>query len=146
MAFELKRFFLVSPQPKMASMALLLLRLVAGLAFVYHGWGKIQSPFTWMGPEAPVPALFQFLAAFSEFGGGLAWMAGLLTPLASLGIGFTMVVAVAMHAVVMKDPFVNPTGGGSYELALLYLVIALVLIALGAGHFSLDAKVFGEKE
>ena len=68
------------------SVGLLLLRLVMGVAFVLHGWGKIQNPMGWMGPEATMPAVLQALAAISEFGGGLALIAGLLTRSASLGI------------------------------------------------------------
>src|ERR1044071_3379761 len=64
------------------AIGLLLIRLVVGSAFMLHGWGKIQHPFSWMGPESPVPGFFQLLAAISEFGGGLAWILGLLTPLA----------------------------------------------------------------
>ena len=138
------RLFQPQPQNNAASTALLLLRLVAGLAFIYHGWGKIQNPFGWMGPEAPVPGFFQFLAALSEFGGGIAWMIGLLTPLASLGLFFTMVVATYTHAIVKGDPFVNP-GGGSYELALVYLVIAVLLILMGPGKFSADGLAFGKR-
>ena len=135
-----------APHRVLASWALLLLRLVAGTAFIIHGWQKVQDPFSWMGPESPVPGLFQFLAAFSEFGGGIAWILGLLTPLAALGIGCTMTVAVFMHSMVLHDPFVSLTGGRSYELASAYLCIALLLLALGPGRFSLDAKVFGERK
>lgn len=138
---------LVQPvmQPAIPSMALLLLRLIAGSAFVIHGWGKMQNPFGWMGPQATMPGFFQFLAALSEFGGGIAWVAGLLTPLAALGIGSTMAVAVYMHFLVLRDPFVNPTGGSSYEPALVYLGIAVLILILGPGKFSLDRIFFGER-
>jgi putative oxidoreductase len=135
------------PQLGCASTALLVLRLIAGIAFIFHGWGKIQQPFGWMGPEAPVPGFFQFLAALSEFGGGIAWVLGFLTPVASVGIGITMAVAVCMHMFVMKDPFVaTAAGSGSYEPALLYLGISILFLILGPGKFSLDAKVFGERQ
>ncbi len=142
---SIKRFLYPLPQPALASAALLLLRLIVGAAFIIHGWGKIQNPFNWMGPQSPVPGFFQFLAAFSEFGGGIAWMIGLLTPLASLGIGFTMAVAVYMHSMVMKDPFVNMTGGRSFELAASYFIVAIILVAMGPGKFSLDKVIFGER-
>lgn len=138
------RLFQPAPQTTAASIALLLLRLVAGYAMILHGWGKIQSPMSWMGPDATVPGIFQLLAALSEFGGGIAWVIGLVTPLASFGMLCTMVVATHMHAVVNGDPFVGK-GGPSYELALLYLVISVVFIAVGPGKFSTDAKVFGER-
>lgn len=107
-----------------------------------HGYGKIQNPLHWMGAEAPVPGFFQFLAALSEFGGGLAWILGCLTSLASLGIAITMLTAVIVHAVSMHNPFVSPTGGPSYESALGYLAIALVILFVGPGKYSLDRKIF----
>ena len=128
--------------PRPADGALLLIRLVAGLAFVFHGWGKIQTPLGWMGPDAFAPGLFQGLAALSEFGGGIAWMIGLVTPLASLGIGCTMAVAAFMHAFMRGDPFVS-AGGASYELAAIYLCLSILFIATGPGRFSLDANLFG---
>jgi putative oxidoreductase len=121
------------------SSGILIIRLVAGLAMVLHGWGKIQSPMSWMGPDAPVPGIFQMLAAISEFGGGLAWILGLLTPLGSLGLIFTMAVATLTHA-TRGDAFVGmpPT----YELALVYLTIAVLIFLAGPGKFSADYKLF----
>ncbi len=141
----LLRLFQVAPQTTAASAALLLLRLVAGCGMILHGWGKIKSPMSWMGPDASVPGIFQFLAALSEFGGGIAWIIGLVMPLASFGMICTMIVATYMHAVINGDPFVGK-GEPSYELALLYLVISVVFIAVGPGKFSADAKVFGERK
>ncbi|MBC7384895.1 MAG: DoxX family protein [Cryobacterium sp.] len=143
---KLKRWFQVIPHSDFQSVALLLIRLIIGTAFLLHGWGKMQQPFGWMGPDAPVPGVFQFLAAFSEFGGGIAWVLGFLTPLASLGIFFTMAVAVTTHLFVTKDPFVNPTGGHSYEIALVYLGFAILMIAMTPGKVSLDAKIFGKRD
>lgn len=127
------------------SIAILLLRFVAGLAFMFHGYGKIQNPFGWMGPNAGTPGIFQALAAVSEFGGGLAWILGLLTPLASFGIASTMTVAAYTHAIVMKDPFVRMGPGGAYELATIYLCIAILLLLVGPGKFSVDHMIFRSK-
>jgi putative oxidoreductase len=120
---------------------LLALRLVGGVGFLFHGWGKIQQPFGWMGPDAPVPGFLQLLAAVSEFGGGLAWILGALTPLFSFGILCTMTVATYTQAVLLGNPFVGK--GASYELALLYLCIALLFLLAGPGKFSVDALLFG---
>ncbi len=128
-----------------ASFGLLVLRVVAGLAFMHHGWDKIQSPMDWMGPDAGVPGIFQALAAISEFGGGLAWVLGLLTPLASLGLLCTMAMAVRLHAFVLGDPFVSNGPGGAYELPLVYLSVAVLLLFAGPGSLSLDRAFFGEK-
>jgi len=142
---NLKRFFQILSHPECSSAAILIVRLIAGIAFIFHGWGKIQNPLGWMPPEAPVPGFLQFFAALSEFGGGIAWILGLVTPLASLGIGCTMAVAVFMHGVLRGDPFVATGGGMSYELALVYLGIAILIFVLGPGKFSLDSKIFGNR-
>ena len=142
---SLKTWFQPVRVPTFGSLALLALRAIGGTAFMIHGWEKIGNPFHWMGPESKYPGFLQFLAALSEFGGGLAWILGVLTPLASLGIAATMAVAVYTHMQVMKDPFVNLTGGTAYELPSLFLGIAIVLMSLGAGRFSLDRAIFGPR-
>jgi putative oxidoreductase len=143
---KVKNCFKVSEFSPRISVALLLVRLVMGAAFLLHGWGKMQAPFSWMPPEAPIPGILQFLAAFSEFGGGAALLLGALVPLAMLGLTFTMFVATMMHMFVMKDPFVaSGPGMGSYEPALTYLVLAIFFITAGPGKFSVDAKIFGTR-
>ena len=57
------------------AVGLLVLRIVAGLGFMFHGWGKIQNPFGWMGPDAFAPGFLQALAALSEFAGSEAYSA-----------------------------------------------------------------------
>lgn len=143
---KFKGLLKASSQEKCTSGALLFLRIVVGIAFIYHGWGKMQAPFGWMPPEAPIPGIFQFLAAFSEFGGGIALLLGLLTRIAMLGLGFTMLVATCFHAFGNHDPFVA-TGPGqpSYELALVYLALSVMIFHTGPGKFSADAKIFGCK-
>ena len=128
---------------RIGSLGFLVLRLVMGVAFVLHGGPKIQAPLDWMGPDAPVPGILQALAAIAEFGGGFALILGLLTRVASLGIGAVMVAAIGMVHVPQGDPFVNP-GGPSYELAAVYLACSLLFLFMGPGHFSLDAMLFGK--
>ena len=106
------------------SVGLLLLRLVMGVAFLFHGWPKIQNPWDWMGAEAQVPAILQGLAALAEFGGGLGLIAGLLTRLAALGMLSNMTVALGLVHLPHGDPFVGKPGGRSYELAAIYLACA----------------------
>ncbi len=123
------------------SIGFLLFRMTLGSALMIHGWTKIQAPMTWMGDS--VPAIFQFLAAIAEFGGGLSWIIGLAVPISSFGIFCAMAVAVHMHAVIRGDPFVGKES--SYEPALIYLVSSLLLFLAGPGKFSLDQKIFGSK-
>jgi putative oxidoreductase len=117
--------------------------LVMGVAFLFHGWPKIQNPLGWMGADAPVPGILQGLAALAEFGGGMALIVGLLTRLAALGIATNMVVAIGMVHLPKGDPFVN-TRGSSYELAAIYLACAVLFLLLGPGRFALDALLFGK--
>lgn len=123
--------------------ALLLVRLVAGAAFLWHGAVKIQNPFGWMGPNAFAPGPVQALAALAEFGGGLLLVFGFLTALGALGIASVMVVAIYMHAVVLKHPFIS-AGGPSWELAATYLALMIMVKLVGAGKFSVDHHWFGE--
>lgn len=127
-----------------AASGLLLLRLVFGLAFFLHGLPKVAHATGWMGPNAPVPGVLQALAAFTEVGGGLALISGLLTPLAALFIAVEMVVAIVTVHLKANHPFVDPTSKGpSYELAAHYLVVALTVLFAGPGTLSLDALLFG---
>lgn len=139
----MKKYFIVKAHSHVIDGAFLLLRFLVGYAFILHGWGKIQNPFGWM-PGSPVPGFLQGLAALAEFGGGIAIILGFLMPLASLGLAITMTVAVFFHAVLMKQPFVDMTGGPSYELAAIYFAISLLFLFTGPGKFSVDSKVFGQ--
>ena len=124
---------------------LLVVRVVMGVAFILHGWPKIQNPMGWMnamGGEG-VPSFLQALAALAEFGGGIALLLGLLTPLAALGIGCQMLGALFMVHFPMGHPFVAATGGPSYELPLVYLALAILLLVMGPGRWSFDALLFG---
>jgi hypothetical protein len=50
----MRHWFYTHTTGHVGSVGLLLLRLVVGVAFVLHGWPKIQNPFGWMGPESPI--------------------------------------------------------------------------------------------
>jgi putative oxidoreductase len=132
------------------AVGLLLLRLVTGVAFLFHGWGKITSPFDWMDKFGPsgYPSWLQACGAVAEFGGGIALILGALTPLACLGLAATMfVAAVLMHTIKFGDPFVSmdPSRPQSSELAFVYLAISLALLLLGPGKLSLDYCLFGRR-
>jgi putative oxidoreductase len=125
------------------ALALLLVRLVMGVAFVLHGWPKIQNPMGWMNAMggSSVPSFLQALAALAEFGGGIALILGLLTPIAAFGLVCQMIGALVLVHFPQGHPFVSQ-GGPSYELPLVYLVMSILLIVLGPGKWSVDALLF----
>src|SRR3954463_3817242 len=126
------------------SVGMLVLRLVVGAAFLFHGWPKVQNATTWMngfGPQAPHPYL-QAAAAVAEFGGGISLILGFLTPLFAFLIACTMAVAAGMVHIPKGDPFVNAQGGPSFELAAAYFAVAVALLLVGPGQFSLDYLLF----
>jgi len=137
---------LLSPAPGWAvSAALLLVRVVVGVAFILHGWPKIQKPFEWMsGMPNPPPGIMQALAALCEVAGGALLALGLLTRVAALAIAAVMVGALALVHVPKGDPFVAP-GGPSAEPASVYLAVSLLIAAVGAGAYSLDAVVLRKR-
>lgn len=126
------------------SFGLLVLRLVVGAAFILHGWPKIQNPTGWMsamGPRAAHP-LLQAASAIAEFGGGIALILGLLTPIAAAALAVNMLVALFLVHLPKGQPFVGQGPGGSFELPLVYLAVMFALLLVGPGRFSLDALLW----
>lgn len=65
---------------------------------------------------------------------------GLVTPLASLAIASTMVVAT-LSLIGRGEPFVSPHGQ-SWEASSFYFIASLVVALLGPRLISLDAVLF----
>jgi putative oxidoreductase len=131
-----------TPTRRQFDTALAVLRVVLGITFIMHGGQKlfvygfdgVTGAFGQMG--IPAPGFFGPFVGFVEFFGGIAIALGLLTRLAALGVGSTMVVALL--TVHLKQGFFNP-GGVEFPLALLASAIALVLA--GAGAYSVDSVI-----
>lgn len=141
----IKKIFSVQEHSAQITVSLLIMRVIIGSAFMFHGWGKIQNPAGWLpeGGPMPISPFFQTLAAISEFCGGAAMILGFLNRLANFGIGVTMSTATYLHLIVRKDPFVSMTGGPSFELALVFLGFAVMLLLAGPGKLSVDRLIFG---
>ncbi len=141
----IKKIFSVQEHSAQVSVSLLIMRVIIGAAFMFHGWSKIQNPAGWLPEGGPmsISPFFQTLAAISEFCGGAAMILGFLNPLANFGIGVTMSTATYFQMIVRKDPFVSMTGGPSFELALVFLGFAVMLIMIGPGKLSIDRLIFG---
>ena len=124
------------------SVGLLVLRLLTGFGIMLHGWGKVSAGHERMAGVANMvglPAPFGYMAAFTEFFGGILINLGLLTPLAAIALIVTMIVA-AIHHITSGDPFI-----GGYELASVYLVTFFAILMAGPGKFSVDYALFKNK-
>lgn len=123
----------------LSDVALLLLRLIAGLSMaLQHGLGKIQKLLSgdlqFPDPIGVGVTSSLFLAGMAEFFCALAVTLGIMTRLMSIPVAFTMVVAAfVIHA---SDPFERK------ELAILYLTIFTALTFLGGGRFSLEKMLW----
>ena len=121
---------------------LLVMRLMVGWVFLYHGGQKMFGWFGGSGIEGfagfleslsiPLPLLNAYAAAGTELLGGLALITGLGVRLVSFPLAATMLVAAFT---VHGGKFGAQQGGMGYPLTLAAIVIGLGLT--GAGRFAL---------
>ena len=127
---------------------LLILRIGIGISFfLVHGWPKMMGgPERWekiggamgnLGIDF-APMFWGFMAAASEFGGGLLLIVGLFTRTSSAFLAFTMLVAAANHLSAM-----DPWGRVFHPIEMMVVFIALIF--LGAGKYSIDALMDKKK-
>jgi putative oxidoreductase len=131
----MKRLF--TPVSLNTDVAALVLRLVFGGLFIYHGWGKIENYQMYVKEFNPIGLgneLSLSLTIFGEFVCGILIVLGLFTRLAVIPVFITMIVAFFVaHA---KDDFMMKT------LPFLYLLLCVVVFILGSGRYSIDAAIF----
>ncbi len=124
--------------------ALLIVRVVAGVVFAAHG---AQKAFGWSGGPGfagwqgamermgmrPAP-LWAMVSTAAELVGGILLILGLLTPLAAAAlIGQAIVIVFHVH---LPKGFWNAKGG--FEFGLTLGAIALAIAVAGAGVISVD--------
>src|SRR5260221_8072931 len=126
---------------------LVVLRLVVGLTMAGHGAQKVFG--WWGGPgikgwtevvarlRIRPPAPFAWLAALAELGGGLLFALGFLSPVGSLAIIGTMLVAIA--TVHWSNGFWNTKRG--YEFNLTLIAGAVTIGLAGPGTYSIDHAI-----
>lgn len=142
--------FWVRPVTLVEDLALLSGRIVLAWVFIYYGAGKLFGAFN--GPGLHATALYFSNTAHLHPGGFFAVLGGLVEFSSAIGMGLGLGVRLAGLALfgdmVMAMITVtwstglntnNPPPG--YQLNLALGVLALVIAALGAGRFSLDAVV-----
>lgn len=147
----------MSRENSTSDVALLVLRVGAGLIMAFFGSAKMFGWFGGMGfgptltmfqQNMGIPTIFGALAIFAEFLGGLGLITGLLTRIAALGVFCTMAVAAYVHvkdwgSVVAEKTLQVAFGEAAFPA--LIGVVALALMFAGAGRFSLDHRFWGRK-
>jgi len=120
----------------------LILRVWVGANFVIHARPKLNSmPQTVQSMKGlGVPAGATYAATALELAGGIALILGLLVPIVGALFVLFMVANSVMKKRKMSADYIA-VGKPSYETDVLYLVLALALVFLGAGVFSLDGAL-----
>lgn len=133
------------------SAAALIMRLALGIVIFPHGAQKLLGWFGGRGFSSTIegfaqmglPAVLTFLVIIGEFFGGLGLIVSFLTRVAAAGVGLIMLGAMLLvHR--QHGFFMNWTGqkaGEGFEFHLLAIGLAIGLIILGGGKWSVDRAV-----
>lgn len=119
------------------------LRIVAGILFMAHGWQKLFGIFGGLGGHGATARIWSELwvaAVLETFGGALITLGLFTRPVAFLLCGEMAVAYFRQHFPRGFWPIRN---GG--ELAVLFCFIFLYFIAAGPGPLSLDRLVRRKK-
>jgi len=150
------------------SLGLLLLRLMLAYTFFKPAmlkWSDIDSVIQWFSYMGiPFATLNAYMAATTEMLGVVLLTLGLFTRFISIPLLIIMFVAIATvhgehgfafvnEAVQFSNAYVNGNLiegtmiqlQNGYELVLYYILMLLILVGNGAGKFSVDRLLFGEK-
>ncbi len=124
---------------------LLLCRLYWGVLFIGAGLGKLMDIDRFAGIlhqlNFPYEHFFAYLAAGTEFLGGLCLVLGFASRLVAIPLILTMITAYGTaHAAALKAFFYNPSLFVS-EAPFNFLLICLFVLAFGPGRFSLDYMI-----
>ncbi|MEP6780667.1 MAG: DoxX family protein [Gemmatimonadaceae bacterium] len=128
--------------PRQINLALLILRVVAGMTLAAHGYQKVfgyglsgvAGSFGTMG--VPMANIVGPSVAILELVGGVAIVVGLLTRLFSIALAVDMLGAIFF--VHMANGFFAPKG---IELTLLLAAMFVTLLITGAGTLSVDSAL-----
>ena len=132
-------------------LAVLILRIFLGFAFMMHGSQKLLGAFGgggvsgvagMLGKLGIEPSLiWAWVVSITEFVGGVCLFFGFLTRFWAAGLVIDMAVAIVKVHLV-NGFFVGKNG---VELPLTFGVIALVILLTGPGSMSMDRAIGIEK-
>lgn len=127
------------------SLSLLFARLAVAYGFYEPAmmkWADINSVAEWFGSMGiPFPTLNAYMAASTEVLGVVLLTLGLFTRAISIPLIVIMIVAI----VTVHLPHGFSAGENGFEIPLYYMLFLFLFFTSGAGKFSLDRIIFGEK-
>ena len=130
----------------LAPFTLTVLRVIVGVTFVLMGVGKIQNPagfISFVGSQGiPAPEILGWLPIILEPVGGVLLILGIGTRWLGLYFVLEMLITTIVVKAAHGTPFiVSGRPGVGFELDLLLLGGAFVLLALGSGQLSVEHNV-----
>ena len=127
------------------SLALLFARLTIAYGFYEPAMMKfkdIGSVAEWFGSMGiPFPTLNAYMAASTEVLGVILLTLGFLTRAISIPLIIIMIVAI----ITVHLPNGFSAGNNGFEIPFYYMLFLLTFLSHGAGKFSLDRMIFGDK-
>ena len=114
--------------------ALLVLRVAFGIACVAHGWPKVRAIDKFAAGHH-LPLWLAWIAALTQFFGGLAMITGLFARPAAVALVLFALFATYVLIVRKKEPFAAPDVH-CWDSGVLYAVIPLAIALAGPGRFA----------
>jgi putative oxidoreductase len=119
-----------------------ILRIMAGITFLWYGVSKLGNPAGFIGFVGslgfPIPVLFGWLVILLEIIGGLLLIIGLATR--SMGLFLAVLMLFTTLLVKVNAGFIGSQGAGA-ELDLNLLAMSLALAILGPGALSVETNL-----
>lgn len=121
----------------------LILRLVVGILFAWHGYNKfaggidgVATFFTSLG--IPLPGVMAWVVASIELLGGIALILGVATQ------HFSLLLSIILMVAIVKTKLGTAFGTWNYDVTLLASTISIMLS--GAGPYALDSILCKDKK
>ncbi|MGH9747362.1 MAG: DoxX family protein [Candidatus Acidiferrales bacterium] len=127
-----------TPSAAQINLALLLIRIAAALAFLFHGSQILFGAFGGPGPHGfaaymKAPDVLGYLVGIAQVAGAIAVLTGVL-----IRTGAVCLIIVMLGAIFLVHlPHGFDISAGGVEYALTQLLVAVALLVTGAGAYSL---------
>ena len=118
--------------------AVLILRVILGVAMIVHGYPKLfgegRKQTAGFMKSIGIPPTVGLLAGLLEFAGGIAVAVGFLTVPVAVLFALEMAATTVLSKCKLGKKYVL-----GYELDIAYLGVAIAIALLGSGSIALDA-------